>query len=183
MTVYNADAGAARRDDWETPQWLFEWCSVVWGPFDLDVAASVANRKVERYLTECDDGLMSDWAQHNWCNPPFSHAAAFTERAALMAQRGYSSLLVLPAATGSMWFHRNVFMEATELVFLCGRVAFLADGVPMQGNNVDSVLAFYTHRSSLSGMPAVHRAVTAQIKRGVLPYAKTVRQVGIMDGV
>ena len=31
MTVYNADAGENRRDDWGTPDWLYEWCSVVWG--------------------------------------------------------------------------------------------------------------------------------------------------------
>ena len=45
MTVYNADAGENRRDDWGTPDWLYQWCSVVWGPFDLDVAASAENTK------------------------------------------------------------------------------------------------------------------------------------------
>ncbi|MEE9481176.1 MAG: DNA N-6-adenine-methyltransferase [Kiloniellales bacterium] len=181
MSVYNADAGDARRDDWETPRWLFEWCEAVWGPFHLDVAASEDNAKVPVYLTKRDGALLAQWAHSNWCNPPFSLASAFAERAAFFAERGQCSLLVLPAATGSQWFHRNVFAEAAELVFLCGRVAFIRDGVPVSGNNTDSVLAFYARRSSLSGTARVRTALTAEIRQGKLPRRRVARQLGIMD--
>lgn len=182
MTVYNADAGEARRDDWVTPDWLFRWCSVVWGPFDMDVAASELNHKVALYLTAVEDGLLSQWGPCNWCNPPFNLAAEFTERAAVMATRGGSSLLLLPVATGSRWFHDNVFHEASELVFLRGRVAFEADGQPVPGNNSDSVLAWYSRRSCVShDTPSLHTVSTKQIRDGVLPYRRMPRQIGIMD--
>lgn len=182
MTVYNADAGDARRDDWGTPDWLYEWCSVVWGPFDLDVAADAGNAKCDIHYSAEEDGLLQPWAPRNWCNPPFSHAAEFAERAALMAQRCFNSLLVLPAATSASWFHGNVFLGASELVFLRGRVPFVLDGKEAPGNNVGTVLAYYTRKSCLAWMPTLLTADTQAIKYGAFPGTIGPRQMGIFDG-
>ena len=182
MTVYNADAGEARRDDWGTPDWLYEWCSVVWGPFDLDVAADATNTKCGTFYTEKLDGLLRPWRGSNWCNPPFSHAAEFAERAALMAQRSLNSVLVLPDATSASWFHSHVFLGASELVFLRGRVPFVLDGKELTGNNVGTVLAYYARRSCLAWMPVLATADTQGIKRGDFPHILPPRQLGIFDG-
>lgn len=181
MTVFNADAGDNRRDDWGTPDWLYEWCSVVWGPFDLDVAASAENTKCESFYTAEQDGLMQPWVESNWCNPPFSHMALFTCRAAMMALKGLRSVLVVPDAMASAWFHNSVFGGAAELVFLKGRVPFVLDGKEVSGNNVGTVLAYYTRRGLGSRMPVIYTARTQEIKRGRLPVAPPARQMGILD--
>ena len=107
--------------------------------------------------------------------------ALFTCRAAMMASRGLRSVLVVPDAMSSAWFHANVFGGAAELVFLKGRVPFVLDGKEVSGNNVGTVLAYYTRRGLAARMPVVDTASTQRIKRGELFVRPAARQLGILD--
>lgn len=50
--------------------------------FTLDVAASAANAKCERYYSIEDDGLEQSWAAERvWCNPPYSDLRAWVHKA------------------------------------------------------------------------------------------------------
>lgn len=180
MTVYNADAGDARRDDWGTPQWLFDWCAHVWGPFDMDVAASAENAKMDPFIDAEGDALLHPWEHSNFLNPPFSLVSAFTERAALFAEAGSSTLMILPASTDTKWFHRNVFLAAAEIVFLEGRIGFVLDGKEINNNNAGTVLAFYAPRSYVA-KPSIWRAPVSNMKIGLPIWDKRGRQTSILD--
>jgi len=50
----------SNRDDWETPQALFDKLDAVYH-FDLDPASTDANAKCERHYTIEQDGLKQPW--------------------------------------------------------------------------------------------------------------------------
>ena len=50
----------AVREDWETPQELFEELNREFN-FELDVCADESNRKCERYFTKTQNGLAQSW--------------------------------------------------------------------------------------------------------------------------
>lgn len=60
MGRINSGVMSSDRDDWETPQELFDRCDAIWH-FDLDAASSDANAKCERHFTKEDDALKQDW--------------------------------------------------------------------------------------------------------------------------
>ena len=48
------------RDDWSTPQWLFDKLNDEFH-FDLDPCANEQNHKCENYFTKEQDGLTKKW--------------------------------------------------------------------------------------------------------------------------
>lgn len=120
-------SGAARsetaRDDWGTPDWLFERCEREWGPYQLDAAASVGNAKCARWL---DDAMVQTWDGYNvWCNPPYSMLKKFAQRAADSQKELLQHVtFLIPARTDTVAFH-TLAQHASEIVFLKGRVVFV----------------------------------------------------------
>jgi phage N-6-adenine-methyltransferase len=50
--------------------------------FTIDVAASPANAKCERFYTTADNGLAQSWAgERVWCNPPYSNIVPWVAKA------------------------------------------------------------------------------------------------------
>lgn len=113
--------------------------------FTLDVAASAANAKCERYFTSDDDGLAMPWAgQRVWCNPPYSDIRPWVEKAwtewhaptppqlivmllpANRTEQGWWQELVEPMRDGT----RSLRVE-----FLPGRPRFVAPDKPGTGPN------------------------------------------------
>lgn len=83
--------------------------------FTLDVAASHANAKCERYLTKDDaplDGLGQTWAgERVWCNPPYSNIRPWLEKAWCIPRQEAAELIVmlLPAnRTEQGWWQELV---------------------------------------------------------------------------
>lgn len=110
--------------EWSTPQELFdelnrEFC------FVLDVCASAANAKCERFFTRKDDGLKQPWSGMCWCNPPYGRDIGnWVERAFQSATSGLASVVCLvPARTDTRWWHDFV-LNATEVRFVKGRLRF-----------------------------------------------------------
>ena len=56
----NATLFTSNKQDWETPQKLFDSLNAEF-MFTLDAAASDANHKCEKYYTVEDDGLKQNW--------------------------------------------------------------------------------------------------------------------------
>lgn len=75
-TGNNGEGNNVHRDDWETPQWLFDNLNEQFD-FNFDCCAEEHNKKCELW---CDDFL--DMHEYNsecditWMNPPFSKAEA-----------------------------------------------------------------------------------------------------------
>ncbi len=69
-------------DEWGTPRDLFDHLDERYGPFTVDAAASDANHLCARFWTRADDGLAQGWSgEIVWCNPPYSQARKWIEKA------------------------------------------------------------------------------------------------------
>lgn len=59
----------SNKDDWETPQDLFDKLNAFYG-FTLDACASPKNAKCKKYYTKEQNSLVQDWNNDTiWCNP------------------------------------------------------------------------------------------------------------------
>lgn len=117
--------GATKRDDWTTPDWLFRQLDQEFGPFTLDAAASAGNAKCARYFDAGCDGLAQPWSGRVFLNPPYRDVGAWAAKALLETRAGRAGVVValLPARTGTGWFHRCVLGRA-DVRFLRGRIRF-----------------------------------------------------------
>lgn len=62
---------SSKKDDWETPQWLFDELDKEFH-FTIDPCANESNRKCEKYYTKEQDGLTKCWKGETvFCNPPY----------------------------------------------------------------------------------------------------------------
>ena len=68
----------AEKDDWATPQALFDQLNEEFH-FTVDVCANQHNHKCPVYWNEDQNGLAQDWSGHMcWVNPPYSYKANWT---------------------------------------------------------------------------------------------------------
>lgn len=99
---------SSKTDEWSTPQYFFDWCNKNWGPFTLDVCATLDNFKCPMFL--CANSLEATWRGKCWMNPPYGRGiGAWVKKAAESA--GASAELVcclLPARTDTKWWHAHV---------------------------------------------------------------------------
>ena len=116
---------ANEKDDWETPQDLFDELDEEFH-FTLDAASSDLNAKCEKHYTIEDDGLSQSWAGNNvFLNPPYGRTMKeWMRKAYEESQRENTTVVALvPARTDTAWFHDYVYGKA-ELRFLRGRLKF-----------------------------------------------------------
>jgi phage N-6-adenine-methyltransferase len=113
--------------------------------FTLDVAASAANAKCERYFTEADNGLEQPWAgERVWCNPPYSHPnlGLWARKAWQEWNKGAALIVMLAPAnrTEQAWWQTWVEPArdgrgALQVEFLPGRMRFIRAGADGVGPN------------------------------------------------
>ena len=97
------------------------------------------------------DGLLVDWGNMNFVNPPYSPELklAFVLKAVDQKLRGRSSVLLIPAQTGTKLFHDVLLPNADEIRFRKGRIQFVkldADGNTVKnknGNPLDSMIVVF----------------------------------------
>lgn len=114
-----------QRDDWETPQKLFDDLNKEFS-FTLDVAANDVNHKCPKYYTKETDGLLQDWRGCVFCNPPYGSQIKQWVKKAYEQNKSYGTTVVmlLPARTDTKWFHDYIYKKA-EVRFLQGRLRFV----------------------------------------------------------
>lgn len=111
------------KDDWETPQSLFDELHKEF-EFVLDVCANSQNRKCDNYFTKNDDSLTKDWGSFGWkwMNPPYGR------KVTSWIKKAYDSgkvVALLPARTDTIWFHKYIYNNPkAEIRFLQGRLQF-----------------------------------------------------------
>lgn len=111
------------REDWETPQALFDHLNIKYG-FTLDAAASPENAKCPDYYTVEDNALTKRWEGVVWCNPPYGHGIGkWVEKARLEAVKGAMVVMLIPARTDTSWWHDHV-MKARHIILIRGRLRF-----------------------------------------------------------
>jgi len=120
---------SSNRSDYETPPDLVADLKTVF-PFALDVCASRPN-VCDRFYCPKDDGLEKDWHGLAWMNPPYGRHQRidlWTRKAKTEARKaGCTVVALLPARTGTRWWHRSV-PWATLCVFVEGRLRFHLPG-------------------------------------------------------
>lgn len=120
--------------------------------FSIDVAASAANSKCERFYSIEEDGLSKDWTgERVWCNPPYSDIRPWVEKAwrewghdpATGRQKGAELIVMLLPAnrTEQRWWQETVELQRRwpwmrfSIEFLPGRLRFIAPGADGIGPN------------------------------------------------
>lgn len=138
MAQHNSKTPKEERDEWKTPPWLFEWLDDRFD-FHVDLAATRANSHCSLFLTKQDDALSKDWHQldnatKGFLNCPYSKIDPWVDKAIYEQQRGFLTVMVIPSPNGEDRF-ADVFLHASEIIDIVGRVAFLRpDGTPVSGN-------------------------------------------------
>lgn len=115
----------AATDEHCTPRAFFEYiqkkCKV---KFTIDVAASAKNTLCKKYLDKKHSALINNWQGIAWCNPPYSLASEFVERAYQNASNGYATtFLLLAARTDRDWWF-SYAKRATAIIYIKGRLKF-----------------------------------------------------------
>lgn len=115
---------SSKSDDHATPQNFFDKLNKEFR-FTLDVCASVANRKCERFYTIENDGLRLSWDGSVWMNPPYGRTIGQWVKKARESARDNNATVVclLPSRTDTAWFHDYVLPYA-EIRFVRGRLKF-----------------------------------------------------------
>lgn len=125
------------KQDWETPQILFDQLNAEFG-FTLDAAASSQNHKCSRYFTRQDNGLLQDWGGETvFCNPPYGNTETgkWTKKAYEESKKPNTTVvLLIPARTDRASFHEYI-LGKSEIRFLRGRLKFEQNGKPVTDKN------------------------------------------------
>lgn len=130
--MINKSMFSSNRDDWETPQELFDELDAEFR-FTLDAAANENNHKCPVYFTESDNALVKNWGgQRVFCNPPYGKQATgdWTQKCWQESQKPNTTVvLLIPARTDRASFHKYIWNQpGVEVRFLKGRVRFEIDG-------------------------------------------------------
>ena len=128
--MINEGLFTSNKDDWETPQELFDKLDEEFR-FTLDPCASPDNAKCSKYFTKEDDGLTQSWRGHTvFMNPPYGRQITDWCHKAYAESRKDSTIVVglLPARTDTKWFHNYCYLYDVEIRFIKGRVKFSGKG-------------------------------------------------------
>ena len=85
-------------DDHYTPKWLFDKMDV---SFDMDVASppeGIPYIKAKRYLSQKENGLVTEWVGFIWCNPPYSNVEPWVKK----MKKHRNGIMLLPMVK-SFW--------------------------------------------------------------------------------
>lgn len=83
------------------------------------------------------DGLLVDWKQRNYINPPYSQKLkeAFVKKAIEESKKGKLCVMLLPVSTSTKLFHEAILPNAVKIEFRKKRIPFI--GVNTKGQLVN----------------------------------------------
>lgn len=114
---------SSKKSDWETPDWLFQSMNERFG-FTLDVCATKANAKCDKFFTVKENALLQSWANEIcWMNPPYGREISKWVEKAYLESKKAIIVGLLPVRTDTKWFHSFVYRKA-KLEFLNKRLRF-----------------------------------------------------------
>jgi phage N-6-adenine-methyltransferase len=130
---------AAQTDLWNTPRDLLASLREEFDAFDLDVAALASTSVAPAYLgpdhpdpRRRDALAFEHWADlvpakaRVFCNPPYSLLPEFTRVASATAERGVTTVALLPVRSSARFWHERVLHQpGVEVRYLPGRLKFL----------------------------------------------------------
>jgi len=144
------------KDEWETPDWLFDFLDDEYN-FQVDVAATQHNALCPGYYSKEDDALSLDtWLaddldEHDrvitegihrfYMNPPYSGGkiGKFLKKAYEEYLKGALVVCLIPINSDTGYWHKYV-MKSTEIRFIEGRVKYI--GYDTDGNKIKNSPTF-----------------------------------------
>jgi site-specific DNA-methyltransferase (adenine-specific) len=126
------DRNLIHSDSWATPRDLYDRLD---DEFNFDFDPCPLN---EGEILPEDDGLLIEWGERNFINPPYSRKLKeeFVKRAVEFKEKGMLCVMLLPVSTSTKLFHDVVLPNADDIRFLRGRVKF--EGVNTFGERVSN---------------------------------------------
>ena len=114
------DRNLKHSDNWATPKSLYNELNSEFH-FDFDPCPLNSDE-----ITEENDGLLIEWGDRNFINPPYSRKLkdAFVKRAIDYKNKGRLCVMLLPVSTSTKLFHDLILPNANDIRFLRGRVKF-----------------------------------------------------------
>lgn len=108
------------KDNWATPKDFYDKLDA---EFHFDFDPCPFN---DGEITHENDGLLIEWGQRNYINPPYSRKLkeAFVRKAVEESRRGKTCVMLLPVSTSTALFHDWVKPNAKEIRFVRGRISF-----------------------------------------------------------
>ncbi len=124
-------------DNWATPKSLYDELNK---EFNFDFDPCPLNFDV---ITPEKDGLLIDWGNSNFINPPYSKKLkeAFVMKAIEQSKKGKLCVMLLPVSTSTKLFHNHIKPNAKEIRFLRGRVKF--EGINTFGQKVTNKVGMH----------------------------------------
>ena len=109
------------KDHWATPKYIYEPLDEEFN-FDFDPCPLY-----EGEITPERDGLLKEWGQSNFVNPPYSRKAkeAFIHKAVEESKKGKTCVMLLPVSTSTKIFHETILPNKKEIRFVRGRISFI----------------------------------------------------------
>lgn len=113
MSRVNRGLFSSLRGNWKTPKALFqglhaEFC------FDFDPCPSHPSF----------DGLVSDWGEVNFVNPPYGkEIGKWIRKGYEEYLKGKTVVFLIPSRTDTKWWHQFI-LKASEIRFIKGRLRF-----------------------------------------------------------
>lgn len=142
MTISKA-LFSSKDQGWGTPPNIFNTLSRLHGPFKLDAATRSDNPLDTPYFyTEKDNGLIQQWMNPTFVNPPFGRGIKlyyWVQKAYAESCLGNKVVMLIPARTDTRWFHDYIYQRPkVEYIFIKGRLRF----VDYEGNKHPHVAPF-----------------------------------------
>lgn len=127
--VADAAAMTSNKDDWETPQYLFDYLDRKYH-FTLDPCSTHENAKCAKHYTVAEDGLSQSWEGETvFCNPPYGRDMyAWVRKCAIEACHA-KVVMLIPSRTDTRYFHDFIYMKPNvRYEFIRGRLKFELGG-------------------------------------------------------
>lgn len=116
------DFGRLDNNEVETPDNVLDDIRAEFGSF-FDPCPFMGKGKLPEFDALKEEEL--SWQEFNFVNPPYDDIGPWTERAYNeMVKRNYSTLVLVPARTGSAYWRDTVWNKCTELRFVTGKIIF-----------------------------------------------------------
>lgn len=124
-------------DNWETPKELYDELDAEFD-FNFDPCPICFGE-----ITPDKDGLLIDWGERNFINPPYSRKLkdAFVKKAIEESNKGKLCVMLLPVSTSTVLFHDYIQPNADEIRFVRGRIKFI--GINTFGKKVTNKPAMH----------------------------------------
>lgn len=129
----------SERDDWETPQALFDALDEKYH-FTLDPCSTHENAKCAKHYTVEEDGLKQSWeGEVVFCNPPYGRGIGEWVKKCHEESAHAKVVMLIPARTDTAYFHDHIYHNA-DIEFLRGRLKFEMGGVAGQSAPFPSMI-------------------------------------------